>query len=55
MEELEAPDGTVRAFRPKLAAYYKERGWKPVKKKSTSKKDAAGSVDADKATDSQEN
>lgn len=58
MEELRSPDGTVRSFRPKLAAYYKDRGWtptKPAKAKTTGKKAASGSVKADKATDTQEN
>ena len=50
MEELEAPDGTVRSFRPKLAAYYKARGWKatkPAKVKKSTKKAAAASLNDD--------
>lgn len=46
MEELVAPDGTVKAFRPNLAAFYKAKGWKPAKK-SAAKKTKAGNVGGD--------
>jgi len=58
METLVAPDGTVRSFRPRLAAHYKAHGWKPVKAnkaKSPAKKPPAGSVDDNQATDTTEN
>jgi len=55
METLVAPDGTVRSFRPRLAAHYKAHGWKPVKAKSTAKKPPADSVDDNQATDTTEN
>lgn len=55
MEQLRAPDGTVKSFGPRLAAYYKDRGWTPTAqpakkasaKKSTAKKSKTGSVTDD--------
>lgn len=48
MEELEAPNGTIKSFRPKLAALYKAQGWKPtVKAKKSTKKAAKASLDDD--------
>jgi len=58
MEKLEAPDGTIRSFRPRLANLYKSQGWKPVKakgSKSTGRKAKTGNVDADTTTETQEN